>query len=423
MKSKKAYWILGIAFALLISLLVNQIIYVYNAATQQEADFNNKAKVALDSIVDEISSDYKVCNTLRTCIDTEDAKSCDTKNGFQYISDFRSKEEWHSVDSIIKSELEIANLDLKYNFDFCMTKPVTQSEKGLFAKELGGNAIKSGVVMHLEFPSKSNFVFKQMGSTFLSSILIILLISIVFMILFEQYKREKRNAEKTHDFLNNMTHEFKTPLANISFANNFLRRKSENITPDHLKKYTDIIESENNKILNSSHDILELAKQEYDFSKVALETIQTHDVIQNLQRIFTEINRDKNVLISLNLDAQDDRVLGKQSFLQNALSNLIDNAIVYCESSPEIEISTRNEKESLLITIKDNGIGITKTEVPYIFDKFYRVTTGNLHNVKGFGLGLAYVKRVIEQMKGSIAVTSEIGIGSTFTIKLPKVHG
>ncbi|WP_299554542.1 HAMP domain-containing sensor histidine kinase [Seonamhaeicola sp.] len=424
MTGKKAYWIIGIMSVLLVGLLINQIIYVYDAAIAQESHFKSKAQMALGAIVNEVSSDYEVCNSVKSCLDPNVDYSCIINGNSQFSRDFKSQKEWHSVDSIIQSELQVAGIDLGYNFDFCT--PVVndggQISKSTFSKALNGELTKSTIVMRLDFPSRSNYILKQISPAFMSSILIILLLSIVFAVLFGYYRKERSNAERTRDFLNNMTHEFKTPMANIAFANNFLRRQSDNITPDSIKKYTAIIDYENQKIIDSSEDILELAKHEYDFSKLELETVDLHAMIYELQQSFMASPLKPGLEISLALDAEHYTLPGKTSFLQNALSNIIDNAIKYCRETPRILISTVNQNGHLIISVRDNGIGIPKNELNAVFEKFYRISTGDLHDVKGFGLGLSYVKMVVEQMRGTISIESTLDQGSVVTIKLPLAH-
>ena len=425
MKSKKTYWFIGAVSFLLLCLLANQVLYVYDAASDQEANFNHRAQIALNSIVDEVSRDYEVCSTVSEYLGPDGKTSCNTTAVSTCIRDFRSQKEWLSVDSIIRTELRAANIDITYNFDFCNTADNTHGLAGgnTFTKELDSELTKSGLVMHLEFPSRSNYILKQLSPAFVSSVLIILLISVVFTVLFRYYKREKRNAERTREFLNNMTHEFKTPLTNIAFANSFLRRKSEEISPDKIKKYTAIIESENKKIFESSKDILELARQDYEYSDLELEDVNVHRIICELQRSFIDSNSQGRPEIALQLTAHEHIVAGKTSFIQNALSNIIDNAIKFSSGKPRISISTYNKNSSLFISIKDNGIGIPKAETRSVFEKFYRISTGDQHDVKGFGLGLSYVKMVVEQMKGSVSLRSELNAGSVFTVKLPLANG
>lgn len=412
MNKTKSYWLVILVSALLISLLINQINHVYTAAIEQEAYFNDKVNSSLESIVSKVSGDYQVCKSINSCFNDCSSSFC--------VTSFKSKKEWKSVDSIIQKELKASNINLNYNFEFCSSTPEnTNINKNTYTTNLSKLIPKSGIMMNLEFPSKSNYLLKQIGPAFISSILIILLISIMFIIMFRFYNKEKRNAERTRDFLNNMTHEFKTPLANIAFASNLLSNQSANITEDKIKKYTQIIRSENKKMIDSSEDILEMAKQEFDLTKITLENINVHDIIYDLKRSFKASHSDSSLNISLHLNANIYNVNGITSFLHNALSNILDNAIKYCKDVPNISISTINKNKFLIITIDDNGVGINKNELPFVFDKFYRVSTGNRHDVKGFGLGLSYVKMVIQQMKGTITLKSNLGKGSTFNIKLP----
>ena len=418
MKNRKSYLLIVTIAILLLSLLVNQIAYVYKAAKEQEAHFNDKANIALSSIVNEVSENHNVCKSMNSCIK-------EGKVGFCSRS-FKSKREWHFVDSIVQKNLAKSNIDLAYNFDFCSSElksSLIPNNKSTYTKNVDNRLQESGLIMYLEFPSKSKYVLKQMGPAFISSILIIVLITIIFAIVFRFYIREKRNAERTKDFLNNMTHEFKTPLANISFANNMLARNATELNLEKIQKYTGIIRSENDKIVKNSEDILEMARQEYDLDKVAGEPINVHELISELKNTF--LSRNPSITFNLNFNAEKPFVYGKVSFLSNAISNIIDNAVKYSQLAPAIGISTSNDSENgaLLITIEDNGIGIHKKNQLAVFDKFYRVSTGDQHDVKGFGLGLTYVKQIIEHMKGSVSLKSHVGRGSVFTLKLPVFNG
>ncbi len=413
-KVKQSYWLIGTISVLLISLLVNQIVYVYNAALEQEAHFNDKANIALASIVDKVSENNQVCRTMNSCIKGGKVGFCSRS--------FKTKKEWHFVDSIVSRTLAKSNLDLNYNFDFCssdLMATLIPDNKATYSKHVDNPLQQSGLVMYLEFPSKSNYVMKQMGPAFISSVLIILLLTIVFVIVYRFYLREKRNVERTREFLNTMTHEFKTPLANISFANNMLARNPTQLDSEKIQKYTEIIRSENDKIVKNSEDILEMAMQKYDLDKIEMEAINVHELLGDLKTTFLSTN--PNISFNLNFGAKQSLVYGKTSFLSNALSNIIDNAIKYSKLVPEINISTSNDTDDKLLTIaiEDNGIGISKQNQKSVFDKFYRVSTGDQHDVKGFGLGLAYVKQIIEQMKGSISLKSDVGKGSVFVLKLP----
>ncbi|MEM7085215.1 MAG: HAMP domain-containing sensor histidine kinase [Bacteroidota bacterium] len=414
MKYRKSYWLIITISVLLLCLLVNQIVYVYKAAKEQEAHFNDKANIALASIVEEVSENHNVCKSMKSCIEGGEVGFCSTS--------FKSKREWHFVDSIVQKNLTKSNIDLTYNFDFCtreLKNSVVPENKSTYTKNVDNRMQESGLIMYLEFPSKSKYVLKQMGPAFISSILIIVLITIIFAIVFRFYIREKQNVERTRDFLNTMTHEFKTPLANISFANNMLARNATGPDPEKIRKYTQIIKSENDKIVKNSEDILEMARQEYDLGNVQGETINVHELISELKNNFQSTNPD--ISFNLKFFAEHPFVYGKPSFLSNAIANVIDNAIKYSKLIPEILISTSNnpENDTLNISIEDKGIGIHRKNHRAVFDKFYRVSTGDQHDVKGFGLGLAYVKQIIEQMKGTVSLKSHLGKGSEFTLEIP----
>jgi two-component system phosphate regulon sensor histidine kinase PhoR len=413
-KNKKSYWLISITSILLVSLLVNQVIYVIKAANEQEMAFNDKVEIALEVIVDKISEDNTISKSVGKCLNKGKNKYCSKVLNTEKV--------WESVDSTIQLELKRFAIELNYNFDFCKNQPYGpygQNKSHTYTKKMDKVFQKKGIIMFLEFPEKSKYLFRQMGSVFISSVLLILFITIAFIITFKFYHREKRMAERIRDFLNNMTHEFKTPLANISFANNMIAKQSGIISPENVKKYTQIIQTENDRIIENCEDILEISRQENVSFETLSETVDVHETIHQIQDSFMSTNLNSDIVFELKLEANKYMVKGKYSFFFNTLSNIIDNAIKYCGNTPEILISTTNNKETINISITDNGLGIHKNDIQSVFDNFYRVSTGDRHDVKGFGLGLSYVKMVIEQMKGEVTLKSEPGTGSTFTIKLP----
>lgn len=190
---------------------------------------------------------------------------------------------------------------------------------------------------------------------------------------------------------------------------------------DKIGRLNKIIQTENNRISQNCNDILEFAHQENILSSTNEDVVDIHQILKEVQQSFLSSN-SKRLKIKLDLQANNSKIKGKESLLFNVFSNLLDNAIKYSEKSPEIIISTKNDKQNIFISIKDNGIGIEKNKKDLIFDKFYRIQNGDVHNVKGFGLGLSYVKLIIEKMNGEITLESELKKGSTFTIKIPIVN-
>jgi two-component system phosphate regulon sensor histidine kinase PhoR len=416
MKKRSSKLLIGITSILLIGLLVNQVLYAYNSAGEQKIAFDTQAAIALDVIVDEISENRQVCKSVKTCLIKEKNNFCCTV--------LNTEKEWQSVDSIIQNELARFNINLNYNFDFCKNQingPNGQNSKHTFTKNMDKVFEEAGVIMYIEFPGKSKYLFNQMGPIFISSILLILFITIAFIITFRYYKREKGIAKKAREFINNMTHEFKTPLANISFANNMIARHQDVVSSEKIQQYSRIIKEENERLVDNCEDLLTMASSENNLDSEFTEQVNAKEVMESVLENFRIMHDSKNLSIDLNWSAQDNVIISRQSFLYNSFSNLVDNAIKYSGDKVDIAVSANNKNGMLVVEVQDHGIGISKDHLNNIFEEFYRVTKGDQYQVKGFGLGLTYVKMVIGRMKGSISVKSNLGIGSTFIIKLPLI--
>ncbi|MEX1000577.1 MAG: HAMP domain-containing sensor histidine kinase [Crocinitomicaceae bacterium] len=232
--------------------------------------------------------------------------------------------------------------------------------------------------------------------------------------------RQKKLSEIKNDFINNMTHELKTPIATIRISSESLLNFDENTDPDKRLRYAGIIYKENKRLEQQVERVLEIAKLDRHDVKFKLQEIDLHELIKEAKENFEFSQVEENAdLIQLDLQATNSKILSDQIHLTNVLNNLIDNAIKYSSDAPEITIKSYNQKQYLFVSITDKGKGISKDNLKYIFDKFYRVPTGNIHDVKGFGLGLFYVKTVMEELGGGVKVKSVLGKGSEFTIFLP----
>jgi two-component system phosphate regulon sensor histidine kinase PhoR len=222
-----------------------------------------------------------------------------------------------------------------------------------------------------------------------------------------------------NDFVNNMTHEFKTPISSISLASQMLQDPSVGKTPQTLTHISNVIRDETKRLSFMVEKVLQMAIFEKDKSMLKLNEIKINNLIKEIAKNFSLKVTSKGGQITTNLKAEHDIALVDEVHFTNVVFNLMDNALKYCDKPLLLTIETWNEKDNLLISIEDNGIGIHKEDLKRIFEKFYRVSTGNLHNVKGFGLGLAYVKKIITEHRGTIKVESEINIGTKFTITIP----
>ena len=229
----------------------------------------------------------------------------------------------------------------------------------------------------------------------------------------------KRLSEVITDFINNMTHELKTPIATISLSSEMIMRLETDDDLEKAKKYAGIIFKENKRLETQVERVLNISTLDTENTTLNKKSLDFHELLVEVKDTFdfNQLANGGKILIENN--ASIFTIQADSIHITNVVYNLLDNAVKYCTTKPFISITTKNERNYLVIEIKDNGIGIRKEDLKMIFDKFYRVSTGNIHDIKGFGLGLFYVKLIINEHNGSIDVKSKLGEGSAFTIKLP----
>lgn len=246
-----------------------------------------------------------------------------------------------------------------------------------------------------------------------------MIIIAAFYVTVRSLLNQKKLSEIKSDFINNMTHEFKTPLATISLAVDALKNEKVLSNPEKLEYFRSIIKEENVRMNKHVETILQAALMDRQELKLNLEEVHMHEMLGQVLDNYQLQLESKNGEVQTLFNAKNDLVSVDEVHFGNLISNLIDNAIKYSNENIFIKISTHSTSKQLLIRIEDNGIGMSKETVKRIFEKFYRAHTGNLHNVKGFGLGMSYVKTVIDAHKGKMKVESTLGKGSTFTIEIP----
>ncbi len=271
----------------------------------------------------------------------------------------------------------------------------------------------------LYFPAERSIYFQMMGAI---ALLIIAFLGIILIIsgftLFYLYK-QKKITDVRNDFVNNMTHEFKTPIATIALACEAIRDESIQDDPALQSSYISIIQDENERLKNMVANILELAQMKKGQLKLYYEKFDIHELLHTIASNISLQVVSNNGILSLQLNAEESVIFADRAHIENAIVNLIENAIKYSKDHLYIEIGTRIEKKNFVIYVKDNGVGILKKNLKKIFQEFYRVSKGNVHNTKGFGLGLDYVKKILALHGGSIAVESEVDKGTIFTLYLP----
>lgn len=275
--------------------------------------------------------------------------------------------------------------------------------------------------LYVYFDGKEGFIINNMWSVFGSSFLLILVVGGIFYTSMATIMRQKKLSVIKNDFINNMTHEFKTPISTISLAIQVLKDKSIAKDVEKSERYIGIIQNENHRLGTQVEKVLQMAQLDKGDVQMNFTAVNMHEIVEQvLANIGVQIEQ-KNGLVNLEIDADNDQVWADEVHLTNIIYNLLDNANKYSPEQPEITITTANIPEGLSIKISDRGIGMSKEQIDKIFDKFYRVPTGNVHDVKGFGLGLSYVKKMVDWHNGSINVSSKLNEGTTFEIILPNV--
>lgn len=333
------------------------------------------------------------------------------------------------LEIFLREELQKTHLKLDYEYGIydCSTDRMVY---GNFISQLPNSAKPSRMDLPkwenqtyyfgVRFPSRDSTLIGQMGiwlfsSSVLAFVVIFMIIAMIMIL------KQKRLSEIQKDFINNMTHEFKTPLASILASAETLKNslQAEGSMGERTSRYLGIIHTEGKRLQNQVEAVLKMANLET--TRVRQERLSLTDVVlKAVEALEPTVNSAQGKFI-LNLPEESLYVWGDGLHLSNVISNLLENALKYNQGTPEIRISLQAIGNKLLLKISDNGIGIPKDDLHKIFDKFYRVPTGNLHNVKGYGLGLYYVKSVILAHHGKITATSEIGIGTEISILLPSL--
>lgn len=329
----------------------------------------------------------------------------------------------------LRNELMESGLDMPFNFSVTNSRnqliyTTNRFEfghpKNLYSQTLFPNT-GSPLRLNVEFPQKYKYIFSSVRFI-IPTLIFTLILLIVFLYVIIMAFRQKKLSEIKTDFIHNMTHELKTPISTISLASQMLNDASVRKSEASLNRLAGVISDETKRLQFQVEKVLQMSVFDNSDASVKLADTDANRIIQNVADTFKIKVEKFGGSISTHLDAIESHVNVDQMHFTNIIHNLLDNAIKYQDENraPQLSISTSNpNKDSLQIRISDNGIGIKKDDQKRIFEKFYRVSTGNRHDVKGFGLGLAYVKKMVEIFKGNISVESEFGKGSTFIINLP----
>lgn len=329
----------------------------------------------------------------------------------------------------LRNELESSGLNMPFNFSVTNNRGQMIYTTNRFEKESPRNVYSQVLFpntgtplrLNVEFPQKNRYIFSSVRFV-IPALIFTLILLLVFLYTIVMAFRQKKLSEIKTDFIHNMTHELKTPISTISLASQMLNDDSVRKSESSLNRLAGVISDETKRLQFQVEKVLQMSVFENSDASVKLTVVDANAIIQNVVDTFKIKVEKFGGSISCDLHAYDSFVEVDQMHFTNIIHNLLDNAVKYKdeERPPQLSISTSNPNDKTLqIKINDNGIGIKKEDLKRIFDKFYRVPTGNRHDVKGFGLGLAYVKKMVEIFNGTISVESDYGKGSTFIINLP----
>lgn len=419
MKSSAIRRIVILAVLCITGITITQWYWVSRAFDLKEAEFERTVNTALFNVANQI---FDINKTPPPAINP--VKQVSTN---YFVVQVNGDINVSMLEFLLRSEFEKRNIaaDFEYGVYDCSSKkmkygdyvPLQATGEKITAKRLptwSNHAYYFGV----QFPNREAHLINQMGIWSFSSMVLLLVILFFGYTLFVILK-QKRLSEIQKDFINNMTHEFKTPISTIAVSTEVLKNPEIVNHPERLLSYTTIIEKENIRLKHQVERVLQMAKLDKEKIGLKKEKVDVHQIIRDAIQNSALPLQEKKGAIHCELRAGFHVIDADRLHLTNVLYNLIDNAIKYCRESPEILISTMNVKKYLCIEVKDNGLGIARENHKKIFQKFYRVPTGNVHDVKGFGLGLHYVRSVIQAHKGTIKLESDLGGGSVFKISLP----
>ena len=332
-----------------------------------------------------------------------------------------------TLDTLLKKELKSKGITIPYQYGVKNSSNMIFSSFAVnYTPELLRKAYKvllfpndiqpQNHFLYVYFPDTQSYILRNLWSVFFSSILLILTVGGVFYGSLHTMLKQKKLADIKNDFINNMTHEFKTPISTISLAVEVM--KDSDVKKDDIKmnRYLNIIQDENRRLGTQVEKVLQMALLDKGEVKLRLDKVDVHETIEQVLTNLSVQIEQKGGVVNLELNAENPEIEADEVHLTNIIYNLLDNANKYSPESPEITICTENIDNLLKISVIDKGIGMTKEQVFRIFERFYRVPTGNLHDVKGFGLGLSYVKKMIESHNGQVFVESKLGEGSKFEI-------
>lgn len=421
MKKSTTAVIISLAAIALIGIIIIQVYWMRNALKLQEELFDNSVSVTMKSVVNRMF-DERTTPGLEPFVCSPD---CDhrTQQILSAINPIR-------LDSLMHEEFD--GMEITRQYVWGVFDPSTST---FFAGERGNRTNKiltSGhrvslsclykseqLMLGVYFPNESEVLIWKIVPWMIVSLVFVLVVAFAFSFMIFSFMRQKKLSEIKSDFVNNMTHELKTPISTISLASEMLLNPINMVSEEKTRKYARMIFDENQRLQQQVDQVLQISVLEQGTFKLDLTNFNAHTIIDQCVTRFELAIKNTNGTIRFQPDAHDFQLNADVNHFQNIVCNLIDNAVKYSSGKADITVTTRNEDGMLVIGLIDKGIGISHDNQKMIFEKLYRVPTGNRHDVKGFGLGLYYVKTITEALNGKVKVRSELNKGSLFEVFLP----
>jgi two-component system phosphate regulon sensor histidine kinase PhoR len=452
MNKKVIFGIIGLMGLALVGVIWSQIRLIQSATLVQTERFEKNVFSALDEVVKKLELDEEKDLFLASMSEKYPNSNVPTFNPFgskEKDKNLENRIKIDYLDRVLKEELAIRGINYQmpsyryhygvYGFEkssfIMLDGKKYDDEQGkeqilpeyVNSKE-ENTAFKVNIFprerpvpgeLRIFFPNKNDIILRSLGKTFVASIFFAGIILVCFAYTLYIIFTQKKLSEMKTDFINNMTHEFKTPIATISLASDALNNPAVVKNEDKILRFSRIIKQENIRMHKQVEKVLQMALLDKKDFNLKWSAVNVHDLIlAAIENISLQVETREGSVKGF-LNASEPVVKGDQTHLSNIIHNLLDNANKYSPKKPHITVFTRNVDNGVEIIVKDEGIGLSREVRKFIFDKFYRVPTGNIHNVKGFGLGLSYVKTMVEAHKGKIDVRSELGKGSSFILYFP----
>ena len=417
---KKRY---GVIFALvllsLLGIVYLQVQWIQGAMKLKREQYDNDIYISLQNIKDSIVH-RKNKETFGLTLNFQ------TQNFGNFIPTATVMGNYQ-VKALIRSELR--KHKIKQPFEYCIInesfqptlfsagfKPEYLDAENNYKTGLSDGSFLNSETLNLYLVEPENYFQHHLATLLLFAALFTSVIIAAFVLTIRTLFTQERLSEIKSDFINNMTHEFKTPIATIQLASEALTNPRVIGNSEQIEYYSGMIREENRRMNLQVEKILQAAQLEKEEIRMQWKTIHVHDILKKVAENTRLQMNENHVEFSLQLDAANDVMEADEVHFTSIIINLLDNAVKYSKENPSVRLQTRNQGKKLQISIADNGIGMDAETQKHIYEKFYRAHTGNLHNVKGFGLGLTYVKNIVDAHRGNIDVQSELGKGTTFTL-------